>query len=130
LTHRENPVTNFADFKCSLYRYGPVMSTEEKAKPGLLTPQEWRRVAARVPAQWKVTQGDVRDLIHQSAMLRTVMNRVNTELKSGMDSQIMPRGNLPKSTWLRCWRKYPKYRKKYSICSNPKVPQILPMYPK
>ena len=51
--------------------------------PGLLTPQQWRRVASRVAPEWNITQADVRDMIHQSSMMRIVMNRVGNELKSG-----------------------------------------------
>ena len=60
-----------------------VMTTEEKNSPGHLTPQQWRKVASRVAPEWNITHAEVRDLIHQSAMLRVVFNRVSAELKSG-----------------------------------------------
>lgn len=60
-----------------------VMTAEEKAQPGLLWPQDWRRVASRVAPRWNVTSDDVRGLIFGSAMLKIIMNRTASEIKSG-----------------------------------------------
>mmetsp|Transcript_6443 Transcript_6443/g.9888 ORF Transcript_6443/g.9888 Transcript_6443/m.9888 type:complete len:125 (-) Transcript_6443:198-572(-) len=59
------------------------MTVEEKTAPGMLSPQGWRKVANRVPPNWNVTVADVRDMIHRSAQIMIVMNRMDTELKSG-----------------------------------------------
>ncbi|ACO61095.1 predicted protein [Micromonas commoda] len=67
-----------------------AMTEEERNDPGMLSPPDWRKVAQRVPARFNIQGKDVANVIHTSAMLRVVMNRVSSALKGGSKTPTSP----------------------------------------
>ena len=67
-----------------------AMTEEERNDPGMLSPPDWRKVAQRVPTRFNIQGKDVANVIHTSAMLRVVMNRVSSALKGGSKTPTSP----------------------------------------